>query len=228
MRNIFIDIETVPGCPWMAEDLAASVQAPANYTKPATIAEYRKEKAMDLERGLALHPLYAQVVAIGVAMEGGRVDVLTHQSPVQLLQDLGNKLADLAYQADMLSHEGFRFIGHNVLGFDLPVLWAQAMRHNVAIPYLPNPQKLKPWTMGDKLLDTMLAMKPSLSPTRGWGLADMCRLLGIPDPMPEVDGSMVWDLWQRGRMDELTAYCANDVHMTRQLFTRMSPWLDLT
>jgi hypothetical protein len=223
MTILFIDIETVPGCDWKAADLAADITAPAQYKKPESIAawlaENRADMAREAEHKLGMHPLYCQVVAIGLAVGDGPVTVLTHRDPAQLLQDLS------AYLVSYLDHPP-TWVGHNLLSFDLPILLAQCVRHNVALPpYMPNPQALKPWQLGQTVVDTMLALKPFGLQPKGFSLSDMCRLFGIPDPMPDVDGSMVWDMWKAGDTDRLAEYCASDVVMLRKLFNRISPWL---
>ena len=227
MKNLYIDIETVPGCDWKADDLAALIQPPANYKKGESIQAWldanEAHERRKLTHALGLHPLYCQIVCVGVALDEGEPRVVSNTNPVQLLQDLGQALLDLSDESKMRSHEQFRFVGHNIMAFDLPVLWAQSAVRNVAVPYLPNPHTIKPWDT-DKVLDTLTALKPAREQMKGYSLADMCRLLGVPDLNPDMDGSMVWDMFQAGQMDQLAEYCGRDVVMVRNLASRIGPW----
>ncbi|MNT91954.1 putative 3'-5' exonuclease related to the exonuclease domain of PolB [compost metagenome] len=52
-------------------------------------------------------------------------------------------------------------------------------------------------------------------------LDNLCTALGLPGK-GEIDGSQVYDYWKAGRIAELIAYCADDVHKAREVHRRMT------
>jgi predicted PolB exonuclease-like 3'-5' exonuclease len=107
-------------------------------------------------------------------------------------------------------------VGHNAIGFDIPFLWKRAMILGVKPPR-EFPRSPKPW--GESVIDTMLLWD---SQQRAGGSMDrICRLLGIPGK-GDMDGSMVWPMYQAGRLTEIAHYCKGDVERTRSMHRRMT------
>lgn len=112
------------------------------------------------------------------------------------------------------------FIGHNVLGFDLRFIYQRAVVLGVK-PSRYIPFDAKPWD--DCIFDTMSRWTGSRDLV---GLDKLCRVLGVESKGTEIgediDGSMVWDFVRDGRIEEVAAYCAGDVHRARELWRRMT------
>lgn len=165
-----------------------------------------------------------QVAVIGVA--------LNDSSPVSIWSEdwrsndaeanlLSEAFRYIAAAFDPSRNTRPRFIGHNVVAFDLRFLFQRAVILGVQPPmFLPrNP---RPWD--DCVFDTMVEWA-------GVGnrvsLDTLCRSLGIPGKGSEldgeeIDGAKVWDFVRDGRIADVATYCAADVERTRAIYRRMT------
>lgn len=220
MPTIYIDIETVPDQRTEARDeIAATIKPPAALKKAESIAEWERESkpaAID-EAWLrtALDGTYGQVAAIGYAIEDGETIVLTaHDLSPRAEFELLDEFFGAMSLAGSVSH-GTRpaLVGHNLIGFDLPFLWRRAVIRSVRPP-LWWPRTPKPWS--DHVADTMLMWAGD----RGTiGMDRLARALGMAGK--SGNGADVWPMVQAGRMDEVAAYCADDVRLTRAIHLRL-------
>ncbi len=120
-----------------------------------------------------------------------------------------------------------RFVGkarphlvtYNGRKFDLPVLANRCLRHGVPFTayysdrdYRYRYSDLGHLDLADILTDHGAARMPRLDA--------LARLVGMPGKL-DVDGSMVEALFEEGRIDEIRAYCLQDVVQTAFLFLRV-------
>lgn len=224
ITNLYLDLETVPneGC-FMFNDAVKAVKPPANYSKPESIQKWLDEN-LEFEQAKARHalglqPPYARIVSLSFAVDDGPVTTFHGNDERATLECF---FEDLAREMST-RHNGYaiRPIGHNVIGFDLPVLWWACLRNSVPYYLLPHPRDLKPWER-TKAFDTMQVL--SMGNTKGYSLGNMCKLFNIPDPFPDVDGSQVWAMWMNGECDKVADYNAADVKMVRELYKRIREW----
>jgi len=119
-----------------------------------------------------------------------------------------------------------QIVSWNGGGFDLPVLHYRAMIHGI--------QASRYWDLGEddkdfkwnnyisryhmRHLDLMdvLAM---YSPRANAPLDDIAQLCGFPGKLG-MDGSKVWDAFQRGEIEAIRNYCETDVANTHLVFLR--------
>lgn len=217
-NDIFLDLEVIPGCDWYMEEQATKVSAPANYVNPDAIEKWmvmqgngKKEQA---RHATGLIPIYGQIICIGFAVNDGPVMTLYGTDEKDLIKRFYQELSDRKVQRH-------RWVGHNVVGFDLPYLWTRSVVHHLDSAFLPDKQ-IKPWEM-DKAFDTLYQLAGK--DFKGHSLGNVCKVFGIPDNYPDVDGSMIWDMYREGLAESIQQYCANDVCMTRQLFNRIEGYL---
>jgi len=107
-----------------------------------------------------------------------------------------------------------RFIGHNLIEFDLQFLF----RRHVVLNVKPSPHipfNARPWD--DSVYDTM----QKWGGQRGNSLDKITKACGI-EGKGDIDGSMVWDYVRDGRIVEVAEYCHHDVEITRNLYKRMT------
>jgi len=220
INNIFLDVETVPGNTFMVEQAMSAVRPPANYKKPESIAQWNEEQGEEARRNavhaLGMHPAFCQIVVLSWALDEEHPTTYQGNDEKAILEVWLDDLKDALEKC----RNGFsyRLVGHNVVGFDLPVIWFRCMVHGINSPLLPNPRSIKPWeTM--KVFDTLYQLGGGNN--KGYSLANMAKLLNIPDKFPDVDGSMVWDMWQKGMHNEVADYCEEDVRIVRHLFNAM-------
>jgi len=104
--------------------------------------------------------------------------------------------------------------GYNIIGFDLPMLQRRSFALAVKPGLLSLPAISPAKYRTQPILDLMGVL---YNWDRSRGLKWVCKRYGIPNPLPDLDGSMV------GEMDRATLrkYVANDVNLTIQLYRWM-------
>lgn len=217
MKELFFDIETIPSqLPGILDEFKAAVTAPAQYKKADSIAEWlRENRDAEAERqwlNTSFDGGLGQVCVIGFALGDDVPSAIA-------VSDLGAGAERAALQHFFrvveLAGSGTRFIGHNVIGFDLRFLWQRAMVLGVRPPAIL-PRDPKPW--GELAFDTMTAwsgVKDRISMNR------LCRIFGI-EGKGDMDGSKVWPMVRDGRIADVSEYCRGDVERTRALYRRMT------
>lgn len=210
MTTLYFDIETIPtDLPWVIEDLRANIRPPSNYSKPETIEKWMAENAESaFEEKLhatGLDGSYGRICCIGYAFDDEPVQTIgTH---LQLTEH--TILADFA--ADINSRKITKIVGHNIIDFDMEFLKKRAIIHGVKIelPFLAS-------KYDSIFFDTMTKW----STQKRISMDKLARVLGI-DGKGDVDGSMVWDMYQRVEHQAIADYCADDVRMVREIYKRM-------
>jgi len=218
MKNtVYLDIETVPcQLPGIRDEFILNVKAPGQYKKPDSIAEWLRENAEAEGHAEWLRTSFdggmGQVCVIGWAVndepaQSYQVADLSRAQEVEMLQSFFSVLTEIGHAT---------FVGHNIIGFDLPFIWKRAMVLGVR-PTWSLPRNPKPWS--ELCQDTMLLWD---SQQRAGGSMDrICRLLGIPGK-EGMSGADVWPAVESGRIDDVAAYCRGDVERTRAMFKRMT------
>jgi predicted PolB exonuclease-like 3'-5' exonuclease len=108
------------------------------------------------------------------------------------------------------------FNGRN---FDLPVLELQALKYGCQAPrYFASKSRNRYSEEGHYDLYDFLT-NYGVHRLRG-GFNLVAKLIGLPGKT-EVDGSMVQQLWQEGRLQDIDRYCRQDVIQTYFLFLRV-------
>lgn len=197
MQNkIYFDIETIP----QIEELKPEeIKAPANYKDIDKIKAYQVENS-DIEyRKTALNSMRGRIVCIGCAI---------NDSPVFVTDKISEfiKVIEEAKTPEL--------IGHNILGFDLPFIFHQCLKENITFPsiYLQKNCSL--------IKDTMQMFNPWEYKSY-YKLSDIAKFLSIPHN-DDVDGSMVWDLYQQGKIEIITDHCKDDINTLREVYIRLS------
>jgi len=117
------------------------------------------------------------------------------------------------------------WIGHNIAGFDLPLLLNRFRRHGVTPPEHFPVFTGRRW-MG-RVFDTMLRT-PCQNSLGYVSLEDVCRAYGLPSAKSTMwngapmDGSRVGEAYEAGEYDLILEYCAADVWIEEQLYQRMT------
>lgn len=225
--NITLDIETIPTeDEKVIKEITDSIQPPGNYTKAETIEKWIAETNPGLVdekiRATALDGAYGSICCVGVKINEG--DVWTYSAKIRhdeysLLLWLFMVLEDAA--KDHPREFSHKFIGHNIVNFDLRFIYQRAIILGVKPPSFI-PFNAKPWET-DKVYDTMTQWA-------GVGnrvsLSKLCRVLDLADKGSELgeefDGSMVWDAFKAGQHDKIATYCAGDVEQTYEVYKRMT------
>jgi 3'-5' exonuclease len=225
--RLFVDIETVPT---QRVDVIAAIRAEVEseaeakaesirrqYVKPETVEKHLAELRASVpslidaaHRRTALDGGFGEVLAIGWAIED--------QPAKTRIRRLDEPEADLlrAFFAELPAPTltALRWIGHNIVNFDLRFLWQRCLvlgiRPPVPIPLEDSREGL--------VFDTMLAWAGRWNRDKWPSLDELCRVFALPSPKGDLDGSQVWSHAQAGRYEEIAEYCLRDVEAVRQVF----------
>lgn len=219
MKPFYFDIETIPSqLPGIREELAASIEPPGNISKAETLAAWHAEKKPALIENAYLKTSFdggiGQVCVIAFAIGDDSPHAysvgadLSHDAERKVLQDFFCAVTDAG--------AGTQFVGHNIIGFDIPFLWKRAMVLGVKPPFC-FPRNPKPWS--ELVGDTMLMW--DATQRAGGSMDRICRLMGIPGK-GDMHGSMVWPYVQECKIAEVAEYCRGDVERTRAMHRRMT------
>lgn len=211
--KLFFDLETLPDLREGAKErVKAMMKAPATHKKPETIAAWIEENADDAWRKTSFDGGYGAICVIGYAFDDEPVKTIICDDEASGIDIFLDEI-HAAREADHFA--GMEFIGHNVIGFDLPFIWKRAVINK--LPHAIFPKDARHGT--GKVFDTMVAwagFKDRIS------LDNLAGILGLPSHKGEMDGSMVCDAWLAGKQVEIAAYCAKDVELTRSIYKAIS------
>lgn len=154
----------------------------------------------------ALHPEFGRVVCISFAgLKGDTISVTTmddRDSEMKLLADFGAALTEI-------SKQGYFLGGHNIAEFDMSFLTKRYVIRNMPIPRILNLFGKKPWEL--QIIDTMLIWRTGNFKAKSASLDLLCHLFKIDSPKGEMDGSDVYEYYQKNKRQEIMEYCADDV-----------------
>ncbi|MCF0055552.1 hypothetical protein [Dyadobacter sp. CY356] len=212
MTNIYIDIEAINSQDERVKEyFARSVKAPSNYKDPEKIQAYIAEGAIEAVNKTALDGL-GHAICICVAIDEREVATFYAYEPKDEAETLKNLYT---YLDDSLGNNFSpkTFIGHNLVGYDLPMLKKRSMVLGIKPPaYIPF--DAKPWD--NTVFDTMIRWD-----ARNFASLDkLCLAFGL-DVKSGMDGSMVNQAYLDGKHDEIASYCNHDVDVVRELHKRM-------
>ena len=201
MKHIVFDIETIPQDEAKLLALAPEFTAAANLKDPEKITASIAKKRADYLADGALNWKTAEVVLIG-AGDDAEIQSLTSNTEKELVGQFVSVLADAL-------GDGVAVGGHNVKGFDLPMLVNRARVHGLKIPanilsfWKGRPQ----WA--DNIFDTLEILSFGKS-FEGNGVDDVARVFGLPPKLGH--GGEFPMLWRADR-DGAIAYNRRDVEI---------------
>ncbi len=201
MKHIVFDIETIPQEEAKLLALAPEFTAPANLKDPAKIEAAIARKRADYLADAALNWKTAEVVLIG-AGDDTQVHSFTAGTERELVGDF------LALLGDALA-DGVVAGGHNVKGFDLPMLVNRARVHGLRVPMaVLSFWKGRP-TWHENIFDTLELLSFGRA-FEGNGVEEVARVFGLPPKLGHGgDFAMLWRADREGAI----AYNRRDVEI---------------
>lgn len=210
-KILFMDIETV-GCDATYKKLQKSNKELAfqfnNYLDYFQ-KKYSEEANSTVDQlfvnKAALTPEFAKIVCISFAfMVGGEVRVQSFSGEGEKTILEGAK--DIM---DRVHAKGYTLCGHNIKGFDIPMLEKRMIINGMSLPKILPTYDTKPWDM--KVIDTKEIWACGAFGSLGT-LELMCISLGIDSPKNmEVTGNKVHEaFWTKKDIDGITDYCEKD------------------
>ena len=219
MTLMYLDIESVAS----TDASVVSVKCPGNIKKPESIAKWeaedRPQAILDALANTVFDGTYGKIVCIGYALDDGPVSASCCDDEEKLIWDLFSEISTATLIPPFNHVLDLTVCGHNVAWFDLPFLRKRAMIHNIKPPRaLRDVFAAKPWS--ESIADTMRMWDSD--PSKRIKLDALCKVLGIPTPKGDMDGSKVGEAFAAGEYSKIATYCAADVEATRACYKRMT------
>jgi predicted PolB exonuclease-like 3'-5' exonuclease len=113
-------------------------------------------------------------------------------------------------------------VSFNGRRFDVPVLELSALRHGIAAPiHFSEDSLARNRHSATRHLDLFDYLTNFGAVSLAGGLDLLLKMIGMPGKTG-MDGSMVQEYFETGRLDEIHRYCRNDVVQTYFLFLRVA------
>ena len=201
MIKLFFDIETIP---------SADEHRDAHLDVLRLKKKYQSMEDDDIHKDTSLDGTFGRICCIGIIKEGPSgilfKDVLKGTEKEMLLKFWG------------LGAGVGRFVGHNVWAFDMPFIVQRSVINGIK----PLPINFRRYTK-EPLFDTMLEWTFwNYDREKSPKLDTLAKVLGLPSSKDDMDGSMVWQYYKDGKMEDICKYCMKDVELTRQVYYKMT------
>ncbi|MEI8143463.1 MAG: ribonuclease H-like domain-containing protein [Candidatus Berkelbacteria bacterium] len=201
--KLFLDIETLPA-PGEKMDIIKSLWEMARKKNKSPL----KKGDNDFEtfyRNTSFQGEFGRILCIAYAKDDKPTEVLFGDEK-EMLQ----KFWEIAKDAT-------RFIGHNVMEFDLRFIYKRSIIHGVK----PSRDLSFARYRSDPIYDTMKEWEKWGA--QGASLHKLSIALGVTSPKEEgIDGSKVYDYFLAGKSEDIYKYCKRDVEATRNVYNKMN------
>ena len=222
-KILFLDIETVGGCPDLESCERFSPEIAEQFEKYYDWFQKRFPEDINLtkdevfKKRSALVPEFAKIICVSMAfvMDNGEVKKQTFSGDDEkVLLTQVRSLLDRCHKLD------FYLCGHNLKNFDIPML-AKRMIINGILPskLLPS-YDTKPWEV--KAIDTKEIWQYGSYTSIG-SLDLVCSTMGIDTPKDgEVTGDKVHHAyWVEQKLQQISEYCEKDVDVLIQFIKKL-------
>jgi DNA polymerase elongation subunit (family B) len=217
-----IDIETV-GAPWSSLD-----EKTREYLLGRARTDGEKEA---VPRRLGLSPGTGRIIVIGMLnVSNGKGGVFVEgrnkgwvdSGPEGFVRYDGDEKEMLEEFWRMLGSNARRIVTFNGRGFDGPYLMIRSALHGVR----PSMNLVGYRFALDPHCDLAEVISFFGATRQNFSLDYWCRRFGITSPKEEgLDGSLVQNYYEDGRLDEIVDYCVRDVIATAALYERLESTL---
>lgn len=200
MIKLFFDIETIPSAEEHREIHVEIIQK-LQSKKEKTVEEIYEETSFE--------GTFGRICCIGIIKEGDN-GILQKE----VFKGTEKEILTKFWLAAAGVH---RFIGHNIWEFDLPFIYKRSIIHGVRPRMDINFARYRNMPIYDTQQEWEL-----------WGfrkaqkLDTLAHVLGLPSSKDDMDGSMVWQYYQDGKLEDIYKYCMKDVELTRQVYYKMT------
>jgi predicted PolB exonuclease-like 3'-5' exonuclease len=222
-KILFLDIETVGGCPDLdscerfSPEIAEQFEKYFDWFQKRFPEDNELSKDEVFKKRSALVPEFAKIVCISMAfvLDSGEVKKQTFSGDDEkVLLTQVRLLLDRCYKLD------FYLCGHNLKNFDIPMM-AKRMIINGILPskLLPS-YDTKPWEV--KAIDTKEIWQYGSYTSIG-SLDLVCSTMGIPTPKDgEVTGDKVHNAyWVDQKLPQIAEYCEKDVDVLIEFIKKL-------
>ena len=224
-KILFMDIETVGGCP--NYDVCSNLNPIVadqfdkyfdwflkRFPEDLEINDDQKNKVFSTRAGLI--PEFAKIICVSFAfvLDNGEVrkQTFANDNEHQLLLDV-QKLLLKCGKLD------FWLCGHNLKNFDIPMLAKRMIINGLMPPPILPSYDTKPWEI--KAIDTKEIWQYGAYTSIG-SLDLLCSTMEIPTPKDgEVNGNKVHEeYWDKQNLKGISEYCEKDVDVLIQIIKK--------
>ena len=217
LNNIlFLDIETVPeyhNYRGLDNETQQLWEQKTQYQRKDEVS------AEDFYERAGIWAEFGKIITISVGYFVNKADIRNFRvtsfwgDEKKILQDFSNLLNTHFNGAQHV------LCGHNAKEFDIPFIARRMIINGIALPDKLNLFGKKPWEVAH--LDTLELWKFG-DYKHFTSLKLLTKVLGIPSPKDDIDGSMVADIYYKdGDIDRIIHYCEKDVLTLANVFRRM-------
>lgn len=199
MNILYFDIETVP-CSEEDKEKFFQILRSKNGNSEKTEDEIRRNMSFAGE--------YGKICCIGVIKENSQ-GILLKEVFSGSEEEILTKFWEAGRDVD-------RFVGHNIFEFDFPFIYKRSILNGV------RPRELSFARYRNTPIYDTIKEWDLWSYGRGQSLDTLSKIMGFPTSKDEMDGSMVWDYFQDGKIEEICKYCMKDVELTRKVYKKMT------
>jgi predicted PolB exonuclease-like 3'-5' exonuclease len=214
-KILFLDIETVGGCPDFDSCEKFSPQIAEQFNKYFDWFQKRFPEDNELSKDevfkkrAALVPEFAKIVCVSVAfvLDNGETKKQSFFG-----DDEKKLLKEVRTLLDRCEKLGFFLCGHNLKNFDIPMLAKRMIINGVRPSKILPSYDTKPWEI--KAIDTKEIWQYGSYTSIG-SLDLLCSCLDIPTPKDgEITGANVHKAyWEEQKIKEIAEYCEKDVNV---------------
>lgn len=231
MKIFAMDIETVP-CRDLPEECVPKFDPDevklGNLKDPvkiqAKLTEAEVSFTESLSKTMSLDPALAQLcVFVGIKYDTQAETIIDEH--IYYADDDHDDYEAIFHGWELIVdsyYERVPIVTFNGKSFDLPVMLFRAIQQDVPID-LKTYDELTYRYQNQHHYD-LLQMLSGWEKNKWHKLDFYLKLFGLQDKN-DMDGSMVYPLYQAGEHDKIKEYCRNDVIANCELFTRVEPWI---
>lgn len=222
-RKVVVDIETVP----CVDALRPLIPPPRPSPQPPFWRRWFKRRTTYSDESYlqtALNWTLGRIICIGLLVERDDRPAEEHAfiAPIQPGDSLAESLqkeAEALRQFWEFVHPDDYFIGHNILGFDLPFLWNRSLICGVrpSRPFYLQRESSR-FTFDTMQIWAHWASTPS---SRQFVKLDtLAQVMGLQ--AKTGSGSQVYVWWREQQFEKIRSYCLNDVRLEYDLYRRIT------
>jgi predicted PolB exonuclease-like 3'-5' exonuclease len=206
MIKLFFDIETIPSAEEY-KDICVAILKKRNRNG----TKNGKKSDISVYESTSLEGTFGRICCIGIIKEGARGII---QKEV-----LSGDEKEILIKFWQVAQGVGQFIGHNIWGFDLPFIYKRSIINGIK----PRRDISFARYRNIPIYDTMVEWDLwNMGKTSGQKLDTLAKVLGLPTSKDDMDGSMVWQYFQDGKIEEICKYCMKDVELTRKVYYKMT------
>ncbi len=203
MKIAVIDTETIPNQS-ISEDLKS------DFAKTVKAGNLGPEKAQEkIDKKMSLDPDLCEVVCFATYP--------IYDMPHPAMDLIGNAWATIKYF--YLNHTPI--VSYNGIAFDLPVLWHQAMIHNIPVSAQMYSDLTKKYE--NRYHYDLMQILAGWDKSKWKPLDFYLKLFGIGEKTGE--GSEIYGWWKNQEYDKIRKHCEEDVRLTAKLFEKLATYI---